>query len=284
MNKGLMETKCVDQRIEELELDKITTGGYQRPLNERRVEKIAAQFDPAKLGLLLVSQREHGRYAILDGQHRLAALRAQGYGRGMAIVLSGLSVDEEANYFRRQNENVTRLNALDLYNAGLMAGDHRYLEIERILTSHGFKVGKEGTPMQVAAVATLAHIVTQFGFQTLDTVFAYIRAAWPTDRTAVRREMLAGFTEFALRYGGKVKPEQFGARMRDKLPSDLFHEHRRRCAGDAHARSAFKPSVRYVLCGVLVEAYNKGLGSQSRQRLMLKWDGPRLEYDQGGHW
>lgn len=52
---------------------------YQRDVDERRVTKMAGEFDPRLLGVLEVSARDDSRFAILDGQHRHAlALRVQG--------------------------------------------------------------------------------------------------------------------------------------------------------------------------------------------------------------
>ena len=50
---------------------------FQRPLNERRAAKIAAEFDPSLLGVLHVNARRKGgaaAYSVLDGQHRLLEL------------------------------------------------------------------------------------------------------------------------------------------------------------------------------------------------------------------
>lgn len=279
-----MKNKAANKKIEELVLDQIVISSYQRPINQRRVEKIAAAFNPAKLGVLVVNHREDGTYAILDGQHRLAAMRAKGITVGTAVVLEGMTLEDEADHFRRQGENVAKLSSIDLFNAGLVAGDEVHRNIDQILTSHGFRAHRTSGPKQIMAIATLERIATQYGYHVLDIVLGYIEASWPTDPTAVRREMLAGFTEFVLRFGRAVTPEQFGERMRDKLPADMFYEHRRRTVGTATSRNAFNPSVRFALCAVIVEAFNKGLAPNSRQRLKLAWDGPKIEYDEVGIW
>lgn len=261
----------ITQSIREVTLTDVITGNYQRPISQSRVMKIIRSFDPAKLGVLLMNHRTDGKYAVLDGQHRLAVLRTMGIDSCMAIVMSGMTEQEEADYFRRQNENQTRLNCFDLYNAGLHARDEHYLRIDNILSSHGFRAGRQGGPMQVTAVSSLSQIVQRFGFDVLDGVFAYIQAAWPADSTTLRREMLAGLAEFYARFGRVVTAEQFGNRMGDKLPSALFYEYRRRTEGRVTARNAFNKSMRFTCCAVLVEAYNKGLNSKSRNRLKLEW-------------
>ena len=64
----------------------------------------------------------------------------------------------------------------------------------------------------------------------------------------------------------------FEARMRLRLPMDLYQEVRRRTQGKATPGTAFSKSIRFVTCAVLVDAYNKGLRTGSRNRLKLEWD------------
>jgi hypothetical protein len=42
---------------------------YQRDLDPKRVTKMVAEFDQRLVGVLEVSARGNGRFAILDGQH-----------------------------------------------------------------------------------------------------------------------------------------------------------------------------------------------------------------------
>ncbi|MDY5220460.1 MAG: DUF6551 family protein, partial [Eubacteriales bacterium] len=69
----------VRQQIQLIPLACIVTEEYQRVMNMRNVAGIVKHFDPAKLGVLVVSHRKDGTYAVLDGQHRLTALRKLGY-------------------------------------------------------------------------------------------------------------------------------------------------------------------------------------------------------------
>ena len=113
--------KEVEQRIECVPLERIVTEQYQRILNMKNVAGIVKNFDPAKLGVLVVSHRADGTYAVLDGQHRLAALRRLGYDAANCIVLEGMTIRQEADYFRRQNENKQSLRINDTFNASLWA-------------------------------------------------------------------------------------------------------------------------------------------------------------------
>src|SRR4051812_31723657 len=83
---------------------------YQRPRNERKIRKIANNFDPDALGVLYVSKRADGTYVILDGQQRHAALIEMGWQDQQVPchVYTGLSVADEARLFGEYNELRTR--------------------------------------------------------------------------------------------------------------------------------------------------------------------------------
>ena len=99
------------QSIERIPLSEICIEPYQRVLNNARVKRIADNFDPARVGVLLLSKRGSHSYAIVDGQHRLCAMRQIGVPDAVCIVVVGLSYEEEANYFRIQTRDTNALSA-----------------------------------------------------------------------------------------------------------------------------------------------------------------------------
>src|SRR5262245_7968887 len=71
---------------------------YQRPLTSF-VEEVTRDYDPAKVGTLLVSERDDGRYAVFDGQTRMEAMKRNGEPDAPCLVYSGLTEAEEAQLF-----------------------------------------------------------------------------------------------------------------------------------------------------------------------------------------
>ena len=264
--------KEVEQRIECVPLERIVTEQYQRILNMKNVAGIVKNFDPAKLGVLVVSHREDGTYAVLDGQHRLTALRRLGYDAANCIVLEGMTIQQEADYFRRQNENKQSLRINDTFNASLWAEDAESLRIKELMDKYGFRHGKSGQPMCICAIGALQHILRRFGDRTLELTLACIAATWPHDSTILRGEMLAGLGEFWRRYGEKLTVAQFEARMRKHLPMEMYQEARRRTQGKTTPATAFNKTIRFTMCAVYVSAYNKQLRTNSPNRLELEWD------------
>ena len=261
------------QSIERIPLSEICIEPYQRVLNNARVKRIADNFDPARVGVLLLSKRGSHSYAIVDGQHRLCAMRQIGVPDAVCIVVVGMSYEDEANYFRIQTRDANPLNAYSLYKAGVQAKDEHFLRIEAILLKNEYTVGLSAEPMVITAVNTLSRVMTMQGEAALDLALQSIRDAWHGDSTALRREMLAGVAEFARRYATRFTAETFRQRLGNLLPADLFFEYRSRCEGRVNTNSAFKPIYLQIFCSMLRDYYNKGLGSTSKLR--LKEEGER---------
>lgn len=275
---GVMEPqslKKVDQDICLISLAMIRTENYQRVLNMRNVNKIVKSFNPAKLGVLVVSERADGTYSVLDGQHRLTALRRLGFSATNCIVLKNMSLQEEADYFRRQNENKQNLRIADTFNASLYAEDEESLEIKRLMDKYGFRLGKSGTPMYICAIGALQTIIRTYNAQTLENVLCSIAGTWPKDTTILRREMLAGLAEFWYRFAAQVPQARFEQRMATRSPAAMYQELTMRTKGRTGPTQAFNKNNRFACCGVLVDNYNRKMRVDSPNRLELEWNDGR---------
>lgn len=257
-------------RYDVVKTESIKSAEYQKPVETARVSRIVARFNPAKLGSVLLSDRKDGTYAVVDGQHRLAAVRQMHIDEIHAVILDGLTVEEEADLFRTQSENVVPPKAIDQFRAGIIAKDPHYLTIKAILDKYGYAVSDDSRPYHVRAVGTLTGIVCQHDFAVLDKTFEYIAAAWPADVSAIQRPMLVLIAEFASRYGSKVSAAQFAARMRAEHPSELAYYFDEARIKKYTRKSITNPVVREMGCQILVDAYNKGLGENSRLRLKME--------------
>lgn len=267
--------KSVEQNIWLIPLGMIRTEIYQRVLNMKNVNKIVKEFNPAELGVLVVSKRDDGTYSVLDGQHRLTALRRLGFSAANCIVLENMTVQEEADYFRRQNENKQNLRIADTFNASLYAEDEESLEIKRLMDKYGFRFGKSGSPMCICAIGALQTIIRTYDVRTLENVLCCIAGTWPKDATILRREMLAGLAEFWYRFADAVPQARFEQRMANRAPAAMYQELTMRTKGRTAPTMAFNKNNRFACCGVLVDNYNRKLRADSPNRLVLEWDDGR---------
>src|SRR4051812_16232170 len=120
-------------RFELVPLDRLfVDADYQRPLTSF-VERIANDYDPAKVGTLTVSERKKGPHAIVDGQTRWEATKRQpseelpvdDAGRPIVpcLVYYGLSREQEAQLFASLQTDRRGMATYLRFRASLVAKD-----------------------------------------------------------------------------------------------------------------------------------------------------------------
>lgn len=71
---------------------------YQRVADEKRVKKIAEEWDDMKANIIHISRRKDGDY-VMDGNHTRLAYKSIGGDRLLCRIHEGLSIAEEAKFF-----------------------------------------------------------------------------------------------------------------------------------------------------------------------------------------
>lgn len=265
------------QDFQIIELDKMFVDDYQRLLHSDEVERIVKDFIPGKLGVLEVSEREDGRYAVIDGQHRMVALRRLGFKFARCNVVHGLSVQDEAYNFAHQRDNTKNLTARDRFKSSVIAGEEVSTKINYILTKNGYSTEAGGQGARIEAVAALAKVSQFYSYEVLDQVLSFTNATWPGDRKAVQREILVALAEFISRF--HLSNTEMQARLGEQSPDSLIRQIRQaiNSATGASGKSIYGKQERFTACGVLVNSYNKGFGAKSKKRLHLVWDESMIE-------
>jgi len=254
--------KITTQHIDLVALKDIESCGYQRATNPTQVANIVKRFDEAKLGTLTVSNRD-GRYYLIDGAHRKNALNILGYTHAPCVVLTGLTYEQEAEYYRMQNQDKRLLTPGDLFKAGLASGDERCVAINRIVKSNGFQVGKGDKDFyRIAAIHTLYTICEDYGYDVLDVTLFLIANTWAGIARASHSECLLGVAEFVNRYG----MADFAERLHDKFIV-IWHDYSESMRFQGSIGSAIS---RVKFCKTLVGHYNKGIRRDSKKH--LKWE------------
>jgi hypothetical protein len=155
-------------------------GCYQRDLDEPRMQQMVKAFDDRLLGVPVVSLRSNSVIAGVDGQHRIAMLRAKGLGDVpiMCEVWEGLSLKEEAQMFVDLQAFRKAIGALDLHRANVCGQDPTALQIERIVAKLGLKIGAGKSSGQICAVKQCRDV--HMRFSNLETVLT-ILMAWAAE-------------------------------------------------------------------------------------------------------
>lgn len=175
-------------------------GGYARPLSEKRAAKLAAEFDRRAVGVLLLSMRDDGRYAIIDGQHRAdAALRA-GVTELDAYVYIDLTIEDEARLYRQFGDYLKQ-SARDRYFAAIAERQPEALAIERLLKEYGLRVTNDsGQQHGVAAVGAIWRVSETWGPHILRETFSLLVDAFDGDPLALVGPSIVGAAMFLDRF------------------------------------------------------------------------------------
>lgn len=139
----------------------VVDSGYQRGVDANHVARIVREYDPARFGVLEVSQR-NGKFAVWDGQHRLQAAAELGLDKVPCLVHTNITPEREAELFVAQRAR-KNIHSTEVFRARVFAGDPTAVEIDRVVREAGYKVaarsGKDaGQQFSIAGVRTLERL------------------------------------------------------------------------------------------------------------------------------
>jgi hypothetical protein len=191
-------------RIQEVAVGKMATSRRcQRDLNQSRVDYLYANFELDDFGHPVVSWRD-GLYFIIDGQHRIEALKLW-LGKGWEIqkiecrVYQGLSEAEEADMFDRLND-VLQVAAFDKFKVRVAAGRPAEVAIDMIVKDEGLVISRDQIPGSVHAVGTLGRIYSRADGDVLARSLRIIRDAFGD--TGFQATIIDGIGHLCQRYNG----------------------------------------------------------------------------------
>jgi hypothetical protein len=196
----------------------IVDSRVQRPLDTRRADKMAAELNLDALGLVCASHRDDGTYAIIDGQHRVAALRIAGFVEEPVEceVFSGLTLADEAVMFRLRN-NTAKPQYIDRFRVRVIEGDPTAKAIVRTLRRHGWQIALSTSPAHFAAIQAFERIHDREPVAA-EKAIATITRAWGHESNGANGCIVEGIGLIYLRYGDAVSVDDLIDRL-SKFPA-----------------------------------------------------------------
>lgn len=237
-----------------LPLSVLEMGAYQKDLNIERVKRIVEKFDIHRMRPIEVSARA-GKYWVFDGQHRANAYYLMGLTEIPAVIHKGLTYQDEAYLFARQQEDVGAVNTNHKWNALREAKDPETMEIIKLCKDWGFVVLQHNNHgNNIKCVKTLRDLYREFGPEKLGTILMCIKNAWTYMDHSTDVSIIGGIAKLVRTY----KDEFNFSRLQDVLSrttprliirdkEDKHHSVR----GEAR-RAAYQ----------ILDLYNKGLGKR----------------------
>lgn len=223
----------------------------QRQLNPNRVNKIAASFDPEQIGAPTVNERG-GHYYIIDGQHRIEALKEMGWGdqQVQCWVYVGLTEEEEAEKFLVLNDTLN-VDAFSKFRIGLQARRAEECDIDRIVRAQKLSVSKDHIEGGISAVGTLRRVYNRDGSAVLARSLGVIRDAYGD--SGLEAAVIDGLGLLCSRYNGDLDTPVAVQRLSGALGgvSGLLNksENIRRSTGNARAHCVAAAAVDIINAG-----------------------------------
>ena len=229
----------------------------QRELNQNRVNKILANLDLEQIGTPTVNWRD-GYWWIIDGQHRVVALREFGFAddKLQCWTYEGLSEQEEAKKFRQLNDQL-RVDAMAEFKVGVTAEFEEECDINRIVLSHDLRVTREKVDGAIAAVGTLRRVYRTQGGPTLGRALRIIRDGFGD--AGLEAPVIDGMGRVCGRYNGSLSDDDLVAKFQKMAGgvSGLLSkaEQTRRATGAAKGEA---------VAATIVEVANRGRRGSSK--------------------
>lgn len=233
---------------------------YQRPLREDWLARLTAAWDRRRAGVVSLSMRGDGRFACIDGWHRITACRAvEGEGATLpAVIYFDLDVATEAALFTAFNRDRAKPKQGDEFRAALAAGEPAETEINSIVQSVGLQVSLTGAPgaRTVQAINAMRRVYDTHGSQMLRDVLQILRSSMGDGEGAIQSSVIAGLSAFLARYSLTAD--------RDRLLNVLAQTSNPRLMSIADSHRATKPGMsRATAIGLaILTLYNTGLRSK----------------------
>lgn len=248
--------------------DRLTSGlPYQRPVNPKEVDRLIREWDERLLDPVIVSFRD-GKFYVVDGQHRIAAMRRMNGGGGVMVdckVYNGLTYEQEAGLCYKLDKAKKRLSLSQSTNALAESGtDAEITEIRRLVESCGFvwalnkSHGKAG---EIVSTRALVNAYRLLGGTAFSRMLTLMWGAWKGDPRSLTAAVISGMALFVKTYETELDDRAFVARLSQVDPEEI----NRRGRADFSTNSA---SLRFAR--VILEKYN---GKRGGKKLPYRFRG-----------
>jgi hypothetical protein len=183
----------------------------QRDLNQARVAQLAAAFDPEQMGTPTVSHRG-GWYYLIDGQHRIAALKCWLSSwedqQVQCWTYEGLTEAAEAEKFLSLNDALP-VRAFAKFKVSVQAGRDEDADVDRIVRALGLRIARGSGG--ISAVATLRRVYARGGPAVLSRALRIIRDAY--GEAGLDGPVIDGIGLVCQRYDGDLSEQRAVERL-----------------------------------------------------------------------
>lgn len=230
----------------------------QRKFNIHHGDNLAAHFTMEKYKPIDVSFR-NGKYYVIDGQHRLYAMKKCNGGDCsiLCYVHYGMTEHDEAMFFLDQMNGVKPILTTDRMRIRYEIGDEVVVDMVRGAEMAGFYIdfGTNKSNNRIVALAALEQAYKALGSAEYCKMLVTLKKAYNGRSDSLVREMLMGMALFFKTYKDKFDPNVLAATLKkNTAPMDIIIEGRsfgRQHNGHSELRNGRPFAV------AILNAYNK---------------------------
>jgi hypothetical protein len=228
----------------------------QREFNDRHANKIAASFDPDLFDDLVVTlPNGDGIYHVVDGQHRMAAIRSL-WGEEEKVpcrIVDAKDPARAASIFDKINTGRRLPTGIEKFRVRVTAGSETEVAINKVVAFMGLRVEHNDGPNSIRAVAALMNVHNSFGLEVLKESLMTIRGTWKDDKGAWEGPIIEGYGSLIGEHRGHLE----WPRLREKTASTYTPG---RLLGAAKAdKETLGGRISDGVRRVLIRNYNQGL-------------------------
>lgn len=252
-----------------LPTSKLTSGlGYQRPIKESAVDRLVREWDDNLLDPLAVSFRD-GRFNLVDGQHRVLALRKKNDGRDVMVlcrVYTGLTYEQEAELCVKLDKAKKHLSMAQSVNALLEAGtDPTIKQINRLMKYEGFMwaLGRSrGGDYEITTTKAVISAYNLLGSDGFMRLLWMLGNTWHGDPASLNAAMFSGMALFIKTYETELNDQSFVQRLSAISPEEIVRR----------SKADFSTNSKALRCAkVLLDKYNSG--KRGGRKLIYRFKG-----------
>ena len=227
---------------------------YQRRIDDKRVKRIAENFDSRLVNPVKVSFRD-GRYFVFDGAHTLAALKeVNEYDNFMVdcMLFHGLTYEDEAYLFALQRGESKEVATAARIKALILSGNPKAADFRQRTEEAGFRLSATHTSANCAfACVDKLWRIYETDAQLYSDTLRLLMNCWHGEKWSLAANIVGGMSVFLQAYGKEYNKERF---LKMVSGSDLATLNKNR---------ADNPRKDYCYAYAMFKLYNKSGGKGS---------------------
>lgn len=188
---------------------------YQRTTESRRskdnIKRIKKNFRWAAFTPLTVTDIEKGQFAVIDGQHRLQAVKELGdIDEVPCWIIPHAELEQQAADFLDINRNKVAVTPYSMFKAQIASGDKHAIAVNNFLKKQSIEVPANGycaQPNHTLAIACIKIHLQKHNDVYLAESIACIRKAYPDKTGMIKRDLLNTLIDFKIKNGAKAKDD-----------------------------------------------------------------------------